>query len=155
MTTKKVLMNYTGYNDKLKRNFMKRWILFFISLYMGLVGARAQSNKFDLNEDGDVNITDVIMLVNHILDPTTSTDIALCEAVDLGLPSGTKWASCNLGATKPEECGGYYAWGETDEKDVYTEDTYKYYQNGSYVSLGSDISGTEYDVAHLKWGGNW
>ena len=36
------------------------------------------------------------------------------EAVDLGLPSGTRWASCNVGATKPEEIGGYYAWGETE-----------------------------------------
>lgn len=77
------------------------------------------------------------------------------EAIDLGLPSGTKWASCNVGASKPEEYGSYYAWGETEEKDVYSEDTYKYYQNGSYVNIGSDISGTEYDVAHVKWGGNW
>ena len=60
-----------------------------------------------------------------------------------------------MGATQPEEYGGYYAWGETEEKDVYSEDTYKYYQNGSYVNIGSDISGTEYDVAHVKWGGNW
>ncbi len=75
-------------------------------------------------------------------------------AIDLGLPSGTKWASCNVGATKPEEYGGYYAWGETEEKEVYSDDTYKYYQNGSYVNLG-DISGTEYDVAHVKWGGDW
>lgn len=77
------------------------------------------------------------------------------EPIDLGLPSGTKWASYNVGATKPEEYGGYYAWGETEEKDVYNTSTYKYYQNGSYVSLGSDISGTEYDVAHVKWGGDW
>ena len=77
------------------------------------------------------------------------------EAIDLGLPSGTKWATCNVGATKPEENGGYYAWGETEEKNVYSEDTYKFYQNGSYVSLGSDISGTVYDVAHMKWGGKW
>jgi len=84
-----------------------------------------------------------------------SSSSSPAEAIDLGLPSGTKWASCNVGATKPEEYGGYYAWGETEEKDVYSEDTYQYYQNGSYVSLGSDISGTEYDVAHVKWGGNW
>jgi hypothetical protein len=73
------------------------------------------------------------------------------EAINLGLPSGTKWASCNVGATKPEEYGGYYAWGETEEKEDYREATYKYY----HLSLGSDISGTEYDVAHVKWRGNW
>lgn len=46
--------------------------------------------------------------------------------IDLGLPSGTKWACCNVGATKPEEDGGYYAWGETSEKDIYNVDTYKW-----------------------------
>ena len=75
--------------------------------------------------------------------------------IDLGLPSGTKWACCNVGADKPEAYGGYYAWGETEEKEVYNRDTYKYYQNGSYVNIGSDISCTEYDVAHVKWGGKW
>lgn len=75
--------------------------------------------------------------------------------IDLGLPSGTKWACCNVGADKPEAYGGYYAWGETEEKEVYDTSTYKYYQNGEYVNLGSDISGTEYDVAHVKWGGKW
>ena len=75
--------------------------------------------------------------------------------MDLGLPSGTKWATCNVGASKPEEYGGYYAWGETEEKEVYSQDAYMYYKNGEYVNLGSDISGTKYDVAHVKWGGNW
>jgi hypothetical protein len=39
------------------------------------------------------------------------------EYVDLGLPSGTLWATCNVGATKPEEYGNYYAWGETQTKE--------------------------------------
>ena len=39
--------------------------------------------------------------------------------IDLGLPSGTMWACCNVGAQKPYERGGYYAWGETEEKDSY------------------------------------
>lgn len=39
--------------------------------------------------------------------------------IDLGLPSGTKWACCNVGAQKPEDYGGYYAWGETAEKNSY------------------------------------
>lgn len=79
------------------------------------------------------------------------------EAIDLGLPSGTKWASCNVGASKPEEYGSYYAWGETEEKEVYNWSTY-IHCDGTYDTchdLGSDISGTQYDVAHIKWGGNW
>ena len=85
--------------------------------------------------------------------------------IDLGLPSGTKWACCNVGASSPEQYGGYYAWGETSEKSVYYYETYKYfdyaaYQNGKdwsdcFQSLGSDIAGTSYDVAHVKWGGKY
>ena len=127
---------------------MKKFALFFAFLLLGTSGAFAQSSKYDVNDDGDVNITDVIELVNIILGKQH-------EAVDLGLPSGTKWASCNVGATKPEEYGGYYAWGETEEKMVYDESTYKYYHDGEYVNIGSNISGTECDVAHVKWGGNW
>ena len=52
------------------------------------------------------------------------------EAVDLGLPSGLKWASFNLGATAPEEYGAYYAWGEITVKDEYSWDTYKWSANG-------------------------
>lgn len=77
------------------------------------------------------------------------------QAIDLGLPSGTKWASCNVGANKPEEYGDYYAWGETTTKTEYTKDNYQYYENGIYLNIGADISGTQYDVARAKWGGKW
>ena len=52
------------------------------------------------------------------------------EYVDLGLPSGLKWAKCNLGASKPSEPGDYYAWGETVPKKKYTWATYKWMQAG-------------------------
>ena len=81
----------------------------------------------------------------------------VAEAIDLGLPSGTKWASWNVGASKPEEYGGYYAWGETEEKEYYDWSTYKYC-NGSHETcqhIGDDIAGTQYDVAHMKWGDLW
>ena len=71
--------------------------------------------------------------------------------IDLGLPSGTKWACCNVGADNPEDHGGYYAWGETETKEQYTEQTYV----NRNVDLGSDIAGTQFDVAHVKWGGLW
>ena len=70
------------------------------------------------------------------------------HAIDLGLPSGTKWACCNVGATKPEGNGSYYAWGENEEKSVYSKSSY-------YKAIGMDICGTQYDVAHVKWGGRW
>ncbi|MBQ6651770.1 MAG: hypothetical protein IJM81_00025 [Prevotella sp.] len=76
--------------------------------------------------------------------------------IDLGLPSGTKWACCNVGASSPEEHGGYYSWGETEEKSEYTQTTYKYFnQEEGWNNLGTDIAGTVYDVAHVKWGGAW
>lgn len=83
------------------------------------------------------------------------------EEVDLGLPSGTKWASWNVGATAPHEYGACYAWGEIEEKNVpYTWDTYKYYENVNdtlqrCMDIGENISGTEYDVARQKWGNGW
>lgn len=79
------------------------------------------------------------------------------HAIDLGLPSGTKWACCNVGATTPEEYGGYYAWGETREKGSYDWDNYAYFDSytGFSISIGSDIAGTPYDVAHVQWGGLW
>ena len=78
------------------------------------------------------------------------------HAIDLGLPSGTKWACCNVGASSPEEYGGYYAWGEVAEKSVYDWDTYAYGSDwDDYQYIGSEISGTQYDVAHVQWGGSW
>ena len=77
--------------------------------------------------------------------------------INLGLPSGTKWSCCNVGASYPETYGNYYAWGETETKSVYDDDTYKYYdkRKKEYMYLGSSICGTRYDVAHVKWGGTW
>ncbi len=87
------------------------------------------------------------------------------EAVDLGL--SVKWATCNVGATKPEEYGGYYAWGETEEKNNYKWSTYKWC-NGSFTAMTKYCTRSGYgtvdyktvldledDVAHVKWGGSW
>ena len=92
------------------------------------------------------------------------------QAVDLGLPSGMKWASCNVGADKPEDYGNYYAWGEVLPKEDYSWITYKY-ANGDYNKLTkycNDASDgdngftdnkttldPEDDAAHVNWGGSW
>ena len=97
--------------------------------------------------------------------PVTPPTAPQCEAVDLGL--SVKWASFNVGATKPEEYGGYYAWGETEEKNDYSWNTYKWcggskttmtkYCTDSYYGAvdGSLALAPEDDVAHVKWGGDW
>ena len=90
---------------------MKRTLFLLISLYIGLVGANAQEDRCDVNGDGVVNIVDVTYVIDHILGKghaSTPIDEGH-EAIDLGLPSGTMWASCNVGASKPEDYGGYYA----------------------------------------------
>ena len=83
------------------------------------------------------------------------------DYVDLGLPSGLKWATCNVGASSPEEYGGYYAWGETTTKSSYDESNSL--TSGKSVSelwLAGiiDDSGNltmQYDAARANWGGSW
>ena len=59
--------------------------------------------------------------------------------VDLGLPSGTLWATCNVGADSPQEYGDYFAWGETEAKGNYDKYTYKYYKyDYNYYSYSDD-----------------
>lgn len=87
------------------------------------------------------------------------------EYVDLGL--SVKWATCNVGATKPEEYGDYFAWGETEPKEVYDWSTYKWC-NGSSSSLTKYCTNSSYgtvdnkttldlsdDAARANWGGSW
>ena len=71
--------------------------------------------------------------------------------VDLGLPSGKKWATCNVGASSPEDYGDYFAWGETNPKAEYTEEN-----SVTYGEQMGDISGNaQYDAATANWGGGW
>ena len=72
------------------------------------------------------------------------------QMIDLGLPSGTKWANMNIGAKSPEERGDYYAWGEVETKDTYTIAKYKYYDASTktYTKLGDIAKNPEYDVAY-------
>ena len=71
--------------------------------------------------------------------------------VDLGLPSGLKWATYNVGATTPEDYGNYYAWGETATKSEYTKQNSVTYRRQIY-----DISGNaQYDAARANWGSTW
>ena len=92
------------------------------------------------------------------------------QAVDLGLPSGIKWASCNIGAETPEDYGNYYAWGEFLPKGNYSWGTYKY-ANGASDKLTKYCNKERYgdngftdnkttldpedDAAHVNWDGCW
>ena len=82
------------------------------------------------------------------------------EYVDLGLPSGLKWATCNVGASSPEEYGLYFAWGETtgytanDVTSGVREFTKNKYNAGPAASISADLT-LEQDAAHVNLGGNW
>lgn len=80
------------------------------------------------------------------------------EYVDLGL--SVKWATCNIGAEKPEDYGAYFAWGETTPKDNFSWDNYKFTTDGGNTLTkynGSDMSelAREDDAAAANWGGSW
>ncbi len=82
------------------------------------------------------------------------------ETVDLGLPSGTLWAACNVGAESPEENGDYFAWGETEPKEDYSSSTYfdKDGEDGDYIKYKLDILEElqpEDDAATVNWGEDW
>ena len=94
------------------------------------------------------------------------------EYVDLGLPSGTLWATCNVGADTPEGYGDYFAWGETSPKATYNWSTYKYcYWDGEYGQITKYSDDAEYgyngftdnltvllpedDAATTNWGSGW
>ncbi|MBR4156463.1 MAG: carboxypeptidase regulatory-like domain-containing protein [Bacteroidales bacterium] len=82
-------------------------------------------------------------------DPSEPDGGGVC--VDLGLPSGLKWATCNVGATRPEEVGSYYGWGELEPKSYYDESS-----SPTYGQNVADISGNaQYDVATALWGNGW
>lgn len=84
-------------------------------------------------------------------DSGSDSEIAGHEYVDLGLPSGLKWATCNVGAEKPEDYGDYFAWGEIETKSEYTESN-----SLTHGKQMDDISGdVQYDVAAANWGGSW
>ena len=89
------------------------------------------------------------------------------EYVDLGLPSGTLWATCNVGANSPEEYGNYFAWGETKPKSDYIWGIYKYCK-GSYDTMTKYCTESYYgtvdnktvlepsdDAATVNWGSEW
>ena len=138
-----------------------RGLVAVLLLLTGFQSALAQKLKLYLSDKQVVEycVEKVDSLVFDALD--------VYEFVDLGLPSGTLWATCNVGANSPEEYGDYFAWGETEPKTDYSWSTYKYCE-------GSDDSMTKYctesffgtvdnktelepsdDAATVNWGSNW
>ena len=142
---------------------MKKLLLSLLAL--GSVAAMAQQKvmRIALNDGTSqlVNVNDIskITFENDGEDPEPEGP----QMVDMGL--SVKWATYNMGATKPSEYGNFYAYGEIEPKDVYSLETYQWYypdyndwdcdQWEAYYKLGATFTGTNYDVAHVKWGDQW
>lgn len=113
----------------------------------GPLAATAQSLQGDMNGDGLLTVHDLTLLATAILEfqaPDVSGDY-----VDLGLPSHTLWATCNVGASTPEGYGDYFAWGETAPKSSYLRSNYAK-PTDSVLQLS-----LQYDAARVRWGQQW
>lgn len=111
-----------------------------------------------------------MLFVAFALTTSAQDQSANHEYVDLGLPSGTLWATCNVGATSPEEYGDYFAWGETEPKSTYDWSTYKWcngtlntltnycvesrYGNNGFTEDKTELD-LEDDAAFVNWGSGW
>ena len=141
------------------KNFIMLLLLFFV----GLQTTWAQ--KVVLHLTGNQAVEYDISQLDSIsfIEGTTEEH----EWVDLGLPSGTLWATCNVGASSPEEYGDHFAWGETEPKNDYYWDTYKYCQ-GTKTTLTKYCTDSYYgtvdnktelepsdDAATVNWGSGW
>lgn len=109
----------------------------------------SQQNSANVKSTTSQQNNDNVKTTTNVYRPSNGTANGH-EYVDLGLPSGLKWATCNVGAKSPEKPGNYYAWGEKRIKLTYP------YDGGNYGKVMNDFSGDErYDAARANWGGNW
>ncbi|MBO7481436.1 MAG: hypothetical protein J6T63_04920 [Bacteroidales bacterium] len=142
----------------------KSLLILAIVSVAGMLASCNGNGKTAANENEEVP-TDVV-----VEEPTTGS-LAGHDWVDLGLPSGTKWATCNVGASKPEEYGDYFAWGETTMKEECSWINYSFRESGDaygnvkfnkYKSDGRngvvdslDVLETADDAAAANWGNDW
>ena len=149
-------------------------LLVVLLLMLASFTAGVEYQRGDVDQDGQVGIADVTCLIDYLLNGTWSdnpvTPPDSHEYVDLGLPSGTLWATCNVGANSPEEYGDYFAWGETTPKETYNWSTYKwckgsgetmtkyctnsYYGCDGFVDNKTELD-SEDDAAYVNWGPSW
>ena len=165
-------------NERISSNQLWRKFLLVLALMLFVPSCFAQSRLYaDVNGDGEVNIADVNAVIDVILGGTTSSpdpDPEDHEYVDLGLPSGTLWATMNIGADSPEGRGLYYAWGEvTSNSEQSSFCTWEEYEwcYGTYRTLSKYCTKEDYgfygfvdnktelepedDVATVNWGASW
>ncbi len=142
--------------------------LFALIAVCGAITAQSGVKKLKVHKGGEVTHTillsdidsltvaeDEVNLENYPVDETGH------KYVDMGFPSGTQWATCNVGANHVAEYGGYYSWGEVETKESYERNFYKWYdvkefQLTKYTETDklTEVQPAD-DVAAVKWGGLW
>lgn len=141
---------------------MKRF-LFFIMLALLPTMIMAQVARGEIKRPKNVNQRTAATKIPTVKKGVEETKFRIIcpdsnhpHMIDLALPSGTLWACCNVGASRPDDFGHYFAWGETKKKSDYSLGTYQY-GNDKYhlMNIGSDIAGTKYDAATANWGAPW
>ena len=148
-----------------KRNFMRLCLCLAVALFelplmaQGVVVYKKDGTqvKFTYEEIDSIvtyNVGEDVEENEPVAPPTTDS-----RAVDLGL--SVKWASCNVGATSPEEYGGYYAWGETTTKSSYTESnsvtdglSIEELKSRGIIDADGNLT-SAYDAATANWGEDW
>lgn len=141
---------------------------------MLLITVAAQAQSYNIHKTDGTVVTFSAEEVEY-LDFTDAPGVNTpegVEAVDMGLPSGTKWANMNVGATAPEEIGSYFAWGEIAPLNVDPNETnswapykwcegtntsmIKYCTEPGYGEIDNKSQlDPEDDAAVANWGGNW
>ena len=141
-----------------------------INIVINEILGKGGTYNADVNGDGTTDVSDINIVINIILGKDTPEDDH--EYVDLGLPGGVLWATCNVGADKPEESGLYFAWGETKgyaKGESHSFDWANYdLCNGSSSTMTKYCTSSSYgivdnhsvleakdDAATANWGAGW
>ena len=151
----------------MKQITIKSALMRTVAAMLLILGTSTVSDQYYMNvvqKDGE-KVQYLVSNIDSVYFSDQESPAANYEYVDLGL--SVKWASFNVGASKPEEYGDYYAWGEIETQTDYSWFTYKWC-NGSYDTQNKYNTNSSYgtidkkttldpedDVAHVKWGGNW
>ena len=127
-----------------------------VAAFLQLLGESVEEKSRNAETKNEETVPDVMVVESEVLkrgrfSVSGKGQINGHDYVDLGLPSGLKWATCNVGASRPEDYGDYYAWGEIQTKSEYTEENSLTYRK----DIGNISGNSRYDVARAQWGSSW
>lgn len=142
---------------------MNKFLSSILIATVGIFTVNAQTKVMKIEyKDGSSEVKKVADVSRITFADQSEDPSGADKMVDLGL--SVKWASYNVGASNPWEYGNFYAYGEIEPKTEYTLENYQWYYDNDgedhdqweeYLKLGATFTGTNYDVAHVKWGDQW